>query len=110
MVPGSGTVGGGGGGGGGGLQLLFVVTVQPPEVGVVGAPIGRGTKPLGGPPPPAKLPPAEGPIGIPGSTLSRLEPGLDGNASIPLATASGRSSSASSGSSGEVFAWGRTDT
>ncbi len=115
MVPGSGTVGGGGGGGGGGVQLLFFVGVQPlppPEVGGIGPPPGRGTKPLGGPPPPAKGPPPlgdEGPIGITGSTL-RLEPRLGGNASIPLATASGRSSSANSGSSGEVFAWGKTDT
>jgi len=96
------------------VQLPVVHPGPPPVFGGVippGPPMGNGMKVLGGPNPP-DVPPgpeAVGPAGIPGSASNRLELRL-GNASFPLATASGRSNSAIAGSSGEVFACGSTET
>src|SRR5713101_4819177 len=114
MVPGSGTVSGGGSG----LHLLFFGSSVPVFLGTqpappppgMGRPTGKGIETPGGPGPTSEPPAVDpGPIGITGSPCNKLEPRLDGN-SVPLATASGRSSSAINGSSGKVFACGRTDT
>src|SRR5207302_10687348 len=116
---GSGTAGGGGGGvggGGGGFwQGLAGVGTQPLLTGTPGPPpIGSGIKPPGGTPPTG--PPTsplrgdDGPVGSTGSRLNRLESKVDGSDSMPLATASGRSSSAMVGSSSEVSACGKTET
>src|SRR5690348_15849574 len=121
-VPGSGTTGGGGGGGGGGLQsvlsqgggLQFVpwqgggvtepVVPGPPAIGIGINPPGNG--PVANP-----EPGVDGPNGTPGSRLNSFESNVPGmTCCMPLATSSGRSSSATVGSCGEVFACGSTET
>ena len=114
IVPGSGT-----GGGGGGLcwqsfEVSLVFGGHPPPVGVVSGPvpppIGGGMETPGGGPPENALP-GKDPSGIPGSSgISSVLRLFGNNRSAPLATASGRSSSAMVGSLGEVFAGGRTET
>src|ERR1043166_2177020 len=100
IVPGSGTVGGGGGGGlcSQSFELSVLFGGHPPPIGVVTGPppppIGGGMKTSGGAAPESACP-ANDPSGNPGS--NGISSGLrlfGNNCSAPLATASGRSSSA----------------